>query len=406
MFVGLWGNTFAYEIDEALILEEKSVYLFSMWNFKLDANGNNKTGTDENYQRFNTDVGVNRIVENKKIGYWFNSDVEFTFEKDVNGTSETEKTTTLNIRNFETSSVQGLSNNEMADAGLKFYLSEQSPFYFYMQALADWLDTKTETTSPTGTVSTQDNGIEYLLGGGLGYGKIVDLGSYDRVLIVQDQLLNNNMIKSEFSRDIIRELLPLFRINMDHTVRLIKIQEILIRQGLIDSQGFSLNRTKEILNALDKSFDKRLYGLEFRIGYLKEQDHRDSNPDQEKIGYLYTYIKYEKPLSEKHQYICQINGLYQKAKEQNDEKISGYWSNVIDSILSANLNTKIGLEINFSKELEIDSHERVFGQLRYEVTDRLMWTNEIEYYQYQYGDPNAEDSFEYTLSSKLEYTIW
>ena len=332
MFVGLWGNTFAYEIDEALILEEKSVYLFSMWNFKLDANGNNKTGTDENYQRFNTDVGVNRIVENKKIGYWFNSDVEFTFEKDVNGTSETEKTTTLNIRNFETSSVQGLSNNEMADAGLKFYLSEQSPFYFYMQALADWLDTKTETTSPTGTVSTQDNGIEYLLGGGLGYGKIVDLGSYDRVLIVQDQLLNNNMIKSEFSRDIIRELLPLFRINMDHTVRLIKIQEILIRQGLIDSQGFSLNRTKEILNALDKSFDKRLYGLEFRIGYLKEQDHRDSNPDQEKIGYLYTYIKYEKPLSEKHQYICQINGLYQKAKEQNDEKISGYWSNVIDSI--------------------------------------------------------------------------
>jgi hypothetical protein len=122
----------------------------------------------------------------------------------------------------------------------------------------------------------------------------------------------------------------------------------------------------------------------------------------------YTYIKYEKPLLEKHQYICQINGLYQKAKEQNDEKISGYWSNVIDSILSANLNTKIGLEINFSKELEIDSHERVFGQLRYEVTDRLMWTNEIEYYQYQYqyGDPNAEDSFEYTLSSKLEYTIW
>jgi hypothetical protein len=408
MLIGLWRNAFAYTVDETLIFEEKSVYFSSKWSIELNANGDNRSGTDAIHRRINTDVGVNRVVENKRIGYWFNGDVEFNFERDVNDTTES-KTTTLNIHNFSISSIQGLNNYQMADVGLKFYLSGQKPFYTYVQGAIDWEYQKEETISVTETTSDENDGMEALVGYGLGYGKIVELDSYDKILIVQDKLLQVGIIKSKFSRSIIIQLLPLFRKSRDNTQMLIKVQKFLADNGLIDTGRFSLDMTKDILDALDESFNERQSGLDMRIGYFEEKRHKDSNPIQDLNGYLSAYIRYEKPIREKLQYFCQINGLYYVAKKQDDRKITANWLNAISSPLGTNLNAEIGLNFYFSKRLETEINnisEEALVELDYEVTDDLTWSNRISYTMFQDNDPDSEDSYEYTATSILEYSIW
>lgn len=408
MLAGIWENASAYEIDKDLIYKEKSVYLSSKWSIELSANGNNMAETNAKHQKINTDVGVNRIVENTRIGYWFDGNVEFTFERDVNDTTES-KTTTLNINNFETSSVQGLDNFDMADAGFKLYLSDQSPFYAYVQGSIDWQYRKEEPISVTETTSDENDGMEALIGYGLGYGKIVEFGSYEKVLIVQDQLLQAGVIKSKFSKPIIIQLSTLFRKSRDNTQMMIRVQKILADNGLIDTSRFSLGIAKDILDALDASFDKRQSGLDMRIGYLKEKSHKDSNPIQDLNGYLSAYVRYEKPITEKQQYICQINGLYYMAKRQDDQKITVNWLNIISSPLSANLNTEVGLNFSFSKRVETDINnisEEAFIGLDYEITDDLTWSNRINYTMYQDNDPDNEDSYMYTVNFILEYRLW
>jgi len=406
--LSLCQNGLAYEVNEDLLYEEESRFLSSKWTFNFDASGLNSdsNAADSNSQSLTTDIGANTVVEKARTGYWANADFYVDYTRSDNQTAETQ-TTNIKIKNFTTTSVQGFRNFDWADVGYKFYLSEQSPYYAFTQGLAYWYRTESESTNKndsTLSTKTDNDGLEATVGVGIGYGKIVDLGSYERVLIVQNKLMAAGLITSKFSRSVVRDLLPLFRETMDDNIRLLNVQSVLTSANLIQAKDMSLDIAKDILDAIDESFEKREYGLELRLGYLQEVKHEDSKEDND--GYVYGYVKYEKPMSKNRQFTSQLNLFYHAVTEEKNKEISAHWLNYVTRQHSKKFTSKYGLEIDYNKVEETTTWEKLFGELDYEITDVLTWENELSYIMTQYEADTLDDKQEYLIKSTLVYTIW
>jgi len=335
MFIWVGGNAYAaYEVDKDLLYEEKSKYLSSKWTLDLKAEGDDDGTTDKTEQTFKTDVGLKLVVEQSLLGYWANADLNVDYRKNDDGTTKSDETT-IELKNFDYSSGGIFLGGAPADFGYKRYFSRQSPYFAFGQGLVNW-----KTIDSDATVAKGADGVEAAVGIGVGYGKIVDLGSYERVLIVQDELLSAGLIKVKFSRSIILELLPLFRRTREENDRLLKVQKILLDKGLIDKGVLTLHIASDIQDAIDESFEKRQYGLEIRASYLQEVSHYDS--DQDKDGWLNAYAKYERPLTEKLQYTTQADLYQQVVTDADDKRTSFGWNNYLTGVINAQITYNTG----------------------------------------------------------------
>jgi len=395
------ANAFAaYEVDKDLLYDEESRFLSSKWTLDLNATGDYDGARDNSLQSLETDIGAKMVVEKTRTGYWLNGDLELTHTKTDSATTDSDQTE-LEIKNFEYTSTFGVLGVNYADAGYKYYFSDQSPYFAFGQGLINYY---TETHSPWASVSPDPKiGLESAAAVGVGYGKIVDLGSYERVLIVQDELMAAGLVNQKFSRSIIRELLPLFRKTMDKTDRLIAVKKILVNNGLINDKDLTLDVANDILDTIDESFEKREYGLEIRAAYLQEITHRDTNQDEE--GWLFAYVKYEKPLSQAHQFTSQFD-LYQLIRSDKDDKTTyASWLNKIASTFGQYTMTEAGLELTLRNDSDLDTRERIYGELEYEITEVIKWENTVEYFMRQ-NRITRNDTSGYALRSVLTYTIW
>lgn len=394
------GNTFAWDVDEAFLYQVESKYMSSKWTLDLSAMGDDDGTSEKSAEFLTTDVGLSTIVEKIMTGYWLDVDIKLTVSRDDDGKQDTEKTD-LRIKNFEENIAGGFDFREFADAGYKLYFSDQSPYFVFGQCLGNWY---VDHKSPENEGGDSEEGLELLGGGGVGYGKIVDLGSYERVMIVQDELLKAGLIDTKFTRSTIVDLLPLFRYTMERYYMIAEVQKILVNRGLINEEGFTLNIAGDMLDAIDEAFEKRKYGLEIRAAYLQELVHRDS--DRDKNGWLSAYVRYELPLGKNHQFTSQCD-LYQQVMTDNDDKTTQLgWLNYITSTFGAHATTELGIGLGYRKTTNTDTSEKIYGKFEYELTDVIKWVNDAEYTMYQYGAKGADDKSKYKLTSTLTYTIW
>lgn len=396
----LSGNAFAWDVDEALLYQVESKYVSSKWTLDLSATGNDDGTSEKSTESLKTDVGLSTIVEKIMTGYWLDADIELTVSRKDDGNQDTEKAA-LRIKNFEENAVGGFEFSEFADAGYKLYFSDQSPYFVFGQCLGNWY---VDHESPENEGGDSEEGLELFGGGGVGYGKIVDLGSYERVLIVQNELMKAGLIDTNFTRSTIVDLLPWFRYTMERYYMLTEVQKILINRGLINEEGLTLNIAGDMLDAIDEAFEKRKYGLEIRAAYLQKLVHRDS--DRDKNGWLSAYVRYELPLGENHQFTSRCD-LYQQVMTDNDDKTTQLgWLNSITSTFGAHTTTELGIGLGYRKTTDTDTSEKIYGKLEYELTDVIKWVNDAEYTMYQYGAKGAGDNSEYKVTSTLTYTIW
>ena len=393
-------NAFAWDVDEALLYQVESKYVSSKWTLDLSATGNDDGTSEKSTESLKTDVGLSTIVEKIMTGYWLDADIELTVSRKDDGNQDTEKAA-LRIKNFEENAVGGFEFSEFADAGYKLYFSDQSPYFVFGQCLGNWY---VDHESPENEGDDPEEGLELFGGGGVGYGKIVDLGSYERVLIVQNELMKAGLIDTNFTRSTIVDLLPLFRYTIERYYMLTEVQKILVNRGLINEEGLTLNIADDMLDAIDEAFEKRKYGLEIRAAYLQKLVHRDS--DRDKNGWLSAYVRYELPLGENHQFTSRCD-LYQQVMTDNDDKTTQLgWLNYITSTFGAHTTTELGIGLGYRKTTDTDTSEKIYGKLEYELTDVIKWVNDAEYTMYQYGAKGAGDNSEYKVTSTLTYTIW
>lgn len=447
----------ADNLDTDLLYEEESIYKSSKWNLYLlisKNDGEASTLHEGTIANFQTDIGATKRVERLKDGYWYDGGANFSYYKykseNDDSNYDDREDTFFSIESFG-GTYQGLFDYNYSDAGYKRYFSEQNPFYYFGQGLLYWW--KSNSDDDDSRYGSGNYTPEISAATGIGYGKIVDLGSYQRVLILQDELMAAGIIKSKFKRSTITLLLPLFRIRMNETNRLKKVQSILVNEGLIDKQSLTLNIASDIIDAIEESFDKREYGFETRVGYLQDLVHRDS--DQDNVGRLFAYIKYEKPLSKKHQFTVRGDFFHMisfGSKDYKDE-INLQLKSYLSSVLYLNLESRIGIDLIYKKNSErdyIDNHTgedhieedlfvysdycdrmniidrysiiypdgfstKLYGVLDYELSDTVTWINGAYYTvinpdnssnRYYGTDQNNETQSAFWIISQLSYTFW
>ncbi|MGD9210310.1 MAG: hypothetical protein PVI90_06015 [Desulfobacteraceae bacterium] len=202
-------NSLAYEVDKDFLYKEESIYQSSKLKVDISIDHSTKVTKDTDAtsesQESNLEVNIGAIrkVERPILGYWIDAAFEYAFEQDetsfeydnpyIEDTTNRLKTNTYRIKEFE-EIYEGFLHYDYCDLGIKRYLSEQSPFYIFGQGLFYWekIDSNSENaTSTGGSEDTENSDPEILAGAGFGYGKIVDLGSYERILIVQNELFNS-----------------------------------------------------------------------------------------------------------------------------------------------------------------------------------------------------------------------
>jgi hypothetical protein len=242
---GITAESTAYTVDYNFLYEEESVYESSKFTLDLsyDRNVNtlsnnvveNSGTTLDTAADLETSIGAIRKIEKSIYGYWFDTAFEYTYKnRERTYESGTSSDTTDNINIFRIKEFEdvyeGFLLYDYGDVGIKRYLSEQSPFYLFGQSLFYWekSDSKNDSSDSIYASQNSDSEIrEILAGTGIGYGKILDLGSYERVLIVQTELLKAGILRNKLPRSTILELLHLFRKKANQYNRLSEVQSIL-----------------------------------------------------------------------------------------------------------------------------------------------------------------------------------
>lgn len=430
LFVFPAMNTYAaYEVDTDFLYKEESIYQVSKWTLDLtydkDTTENSSVSdtvvTDIDIK---TNIGATQKIERPLSGYWFDGSIDFTYTKTQNDSGADQVDKTYKIKQFE-GIYEGFLQYDYCDTGIKRYLSEQSPIYIFGQGLFYWKNEVRDNDS------SEDKKTEMSAGCGIGYGKIVDLGSYQRILVVQNELIAAGLVKQKFQRSTILKLLPFFRKAMDKNERLMEVQTILVNEGLIDKKNLTLDIANDILDAIDESFEKREYGFEIRGGYLQDLVHRDK--DEEKLGRMNVYVKYEKPLSEIHQ--LTLRGDYFKIinsdKDEDEYKSEGteiQLTGFLSSQISAYLNSEVGITYVIKKDLagayadivqksydDTDSTYypegksiKLYGEMNYEITDVITWENGISYTTIKPDASSKTYDKQKTIevTSKLTYSFW
>lgn len=451
----------AYDVDKELLYELESIYQSSKLSVDISIDNSSKIMSEgeasertnvKKDSRINANVGAIRKVERPIYGYWVDAAFDYEYQKEersfqydspfIEDSVLKLKKNTFKLKEFE-GAFEGFALYDYCDGGIKRYLSEQSPYYYFGQSLFyfEKVDSDSEGITSTEEIENTGDNPEILAGAGFGYGKIVDLGSYERILILQDELLDAGIIQDKFSRPTIIRLLPLFRRTMEEYDRLKRVQKILEGEGVIDKNQLSLDLAGDIVDAIDEAFEKREYGFEIRAGYLQDLVHADS--DEAKIGRFYVYTKYEKPIVDTHHFTFRGDFFHAIPYSSDDDEnaitgtelqlrnyLSSVWTRNLESIVGGDLIYKHNLSAAYKNRLamrgqsdsmdELDQFSmanqtiyypegistRLYACAVYEITDLLNWENEISYTQIWPNDQiyDVEKYFEFV--SALVYTLW
>jgi hypothetical protein len=207
---------------------------------------------------------------------------------------------------------------------------------------------------------------------------------------------------------------------------------------LINKEQLTLDVATDIADAIDEAFEKREYGFEARAGYLQELVHKDS--DAAKVGRIYAYAQYEKPLSLKHQYTTRSDFFYSFTDGSGEEKaisgtelliknyISSVWGSNWESVVGVDLIYKSNLSDYYTEQMQMrgqDTSEcdlisnyyyyfsypegisaKLYGKLKYEITDTLTWENGISYIFIEPYDSSYDTQEYFNVYSTLSYEIW
>ncbi|MEM7393536.1 MAG: hypothetical protein AAF492_14420, partial [Verrucomicrobiota bacterium] len=142
-------------------------------------------------------------VEQPDTGFWLEGDIRFNFrEEDGDGTNDFSDSNLL-IDGPSRLGIHDFFDDDFARMGKKWYVSAGSPLFYFAEVQLRW-------NSDDGFPGTDDDPATRV-GIGLGRGSIVDLGSYERVGIVENELRTDGLLLAPFTAAQNTTLLPLFQ---------------------------------------------------------------------------------------------------------------------------------------------------------------------------------------------------
>ncbi len=370
------------ELIRDVVVERESKSIDARIELDLTATGYNN---DEKRRSASatTKAGLEYAVERGSQGYWFSGAIEVDFDYSKVDTAES-----------DAAGIKILGFNEwgwddFSAYGRKWYLTPQSPYFFYSEAQARWEKRDDGSTDSRDRPATN-------IAGGIGYGRVVDIASYERIIIVQNELMAAGILRTRIPRAMIRQLLPYYIRSMDHYDRMKETQDILLANGFIDADDITLDISYEIYDAIASSFDKRKYGLELRAAYFQEISKE--NKDMDKYGYLSFYLKWEYPLGRQHQLSVKADASSRITGEQDEVRMS--LETELSSVFGRYVESQIGIRGDHAANAVETTTKVAFGELTYDLTDVVSWDNRFQY------NWNEDSSTSFSFTSSIVYNIY
>jgi len=384
------ARTTRKEIIQDVFVDRESRSIDSRLEIDLKASGEDN---DELRRTFSatTSLGLELEVERGSSGYYLSGAVEYDVdysktESDEDGTREETRSDAAGIR------IKGFSEygwDEFLTYGRKWYLTPQSPYFVYTEGQLSWAKRNDGSTDDLDTPATN-------AAAGIGYGRVVNIAAFERIVIVQNELLAAGVLTRRLSRDVIRELLPFYIRAMDHYDRMAKTQDILVANGLITTNDITLDISYEIYDAISSSFDKRKYGLELKASYFQEVSK--ANNDLDKYAYVAFFLRWEYPITLQHQ--ISVEGDASSAITEGYDYTEMSLLAELSSVFGRYLESSIGARTEQIKTTEETTTSTAFSTLDYHITDVVSWENELEYNWYE------DESTGFSFTSKIVYHLY
>jgi len=183
---------------------------------------------------------------------------------------------------------------------------------------------------------------------------------------------------------------------MDHYDRIIETEKILLDNNLIDVDDISLDISYEIYDAIQSSFDKRRYGLEFRASYFQELTKESSGLD--KYGFMAFHIRWEYPLSMRQQ--ISLQGDLSNLVSGGDNYMSYSLLAAISTVRGRYLESETGIRIDGWKNGVESRTTSAFGEIEYDITDVVSWDNRFEYRW------EEDETTSHSFTSQITYNLY
>jgi hypothetical protein len=387
-----WSPAVSQNIDKALLsdilVEESLKYVDSRleFDFSIDGSQNDERSVQV---RLRGEWGIDLQVEKGWTGRWIKAGTEISYDySETKNATETESTQ-------RAYTVRGFEDYYPLSVGYKLYFGAQSPFFLYTEGQGRW--------EKGDNVPSEADDPETSAGLGIGYGRVIDIGSFQRVMIVQDELMFGGLLTRRFPRSVTAQLIPLFRRSGDHAERIREVEAILVSNGLIVADDISLDISYEIFDAIRSSFDKRKYGLEVKAAYVQELTTTD--PDLEKHGYLTAQLLWEYPVSRG----SQVATLADLRERTGSDEFGSYSLELkLRNVHGRYVESELGLLGRYERwKGDLGDTSRTFGELfgevSYEITDVVDWTTRLETTRDEYED---DKQIGYAVTSQIAYQLY
>jgi len=273
-----YGQDLNISLDESKTLE-------------LDYNGNfnysKNAGADHSTYNMTNQMILNRSIEKKSSGNW---------QK-------------VNVRhdNYKAGDYKSRNTNWSAEFGGKNYLAN-SPFYLYSSI---------QGSQKNITKDSKNNGVNSIVLGGTGGGRVVDLANYLRAKKVEKALIDDGILENELPREIFSQIISLLRRKRETLKRVVDLNALLSQSGLMKVDNFDIDTTFLLAEIIDESTDRLESGFEGRFGYAHELSRQDKA--DEKSSYLTGMLKYAKPLTHQLEFSERVD-YYNSLRGEYDEK--------------------------------------------------------------------------------------
>ncbi len=273
-----YGQDLNISLDESKTLE-------------LDYNGNfnySKTaGADNSNYNMSNQMILNRTIEKKSSGSW----QKFNVKHD----------------NYKSGDFKSRNTNWSAEFGGKNYLAN-SPFYLFSTI---------QGSQNNITKDSVDDGVNSIVIGGTGGGRVVDLANYLRAKKVEKALISDGVLENELPREIFSQIISLLRRKKEALKRVVDLNALLSQSGLMKIDKFDIDTNFLLAEVIDESTDRLESGFEGRFGYAQELSRQDKADD--KSSYLTGMFKYAKPLTHQLEFSERVD-YFNSLKGEYDEK--------------------------------------------------------------------------------------
>ncbi|MBN1293431.1 MAG: hypothetical protein JXB48_16445 [Candidatus Latescibacteria bacterium] len=254
--LNIFGQDLNIKLEESRTLE-----LDYYGNFNYD-----KSSTDiHSTYNISNQIILNRTIEEKHTGNWLK----------LNG----------KLSNYKSGDYKNRNATWTTEFGSKRYLGN-SPFFLYSSF---------EGSQYNVTSESKNDGVNTMIFGGTGGGRVVDLANYLRAKKVEKALITEGILSGEIPRETFAKVINTLRQKKETLKRVVELNRILSEAGLLDKDKFDIDTTFLLAEIIDESTDRLESGFEGRFGYAHELSRQDKNDD--KVSYLTGMLKYAKPLT-------------------------------------------------------------------------------------------------------------